>query len=59
MAGQGSVAWQFEQLELESGNRDALPEPEVIAAEIVGHLQAAMEEMEALQELLEGEEATA
>jgi len=34
---------------------DMLPEPDVIAAEIVGHLQVAMEEMEALQELLEGE----
>ncbi len=24
----GTMAWQFEQLELESGNRDALPEPD-------------------------------
>ena len=34
-------------------------EPEEIAAEIMGHLQTAMEEMEALTELLEGDEAVA
>ena len=33
-----------------------LPEPSVIAAEIIENLQTAMSEMEALQELLEGEE---
>ena len=33
-----------------------LPEPSVIAAEIIANLQTAMSEMEALQELLEGEE---
>ncbi len=36
-----------------------LPEPDVIAGEIMGHLQVAMEEMAALQELLEGEEEVA
>jgi type I restriction enzyme M protein len=36
-----------------------LPEPDLIAEEIMGHLQVAMEEMEALQELLEGEGAVA
>ena len=38
-----------------SGNGDDLPEPEVIAAEILDHLRTAMEEMEALVEALEGE----
>lgn len=33
-----------------------LPEPEVIAAEILEHLRVAMEEMEALSEMLEGED---
>lgn len=33
-----------------------LPEPDEIAAEILGHLKVAMEEMEALAELLEGTE---
>ncbi|MGE0490536.1 MAG: N-6 DNA methylase [Vulcanimicrobiota bacterium] len=36
---------------------DDLPEPEEIAGEILGHLQTAMEEMEALMELLEGGDA--
>jgi len=36
-----------------------LPEPEVIAAEILEHLRVAMEEMEALSEMLEGEEESA
>lgn len=36
-----------------------LPEPDVIAAEIMGHLQVSMEEMEALQDLLDGEEVVA
>lgn len=38
------------------GNGDALPDPDEIAAEIMLHLTTAMEEMEALQALLEGEE---
>lgn len=33
-----------------------LPEPEVIAAEILEHLRVAMEEMEALSEMLDGED---
>ena len=33
-----------------------LPEPEIIAAEILEHLRVAMEEMEALSEMLEGED---
>ena len=38
----------------ESANRaEDLPEPDVIAEEIMGHLKTAMEEMEALQGLLE------
>ena len=36
---------------------DDLAEPEEIAAEIMANLQTAMEEMEALAEILEGEEA--
>lgn len=35
---------------------DDLPEPDEIAAEIMAHLTTAMEEMEALQALLEGDE---
>jgi type I restriction enzyme M protein len=39
------------------GNHDDLPEPDEIAAEIMGHLQTAMAELEGLTELLEGGEA--
>ena len=35
-----------------------LPDPEDIAAEIMGHLQVAMEEMEALSDLLSGSDAS-
>jgi type I restriction enzyme M protein len=38
-----------------NGNNDDLPEPEVIAAEIIANLKVAMAEMEALQGMLEGE----
>lgn len=38
-----------------NGNNDDLPEPDVIAAEIVENLRVAMAEMEALQGMLEGE----
>jgi type I restriction enzyme M protein len=41
---------------LQSG--DGLPEPEIIAAEIMMRLQTAMEEMEALTALLDDEEET-
>ena len=37
---------------------DDLPEPDIIAAAIMTKLQTAMEEMEALTALLEGEEET-
>ena len=40
------------------GNHGELPEPVEIAAEIMGHLQVAMEELEGLTALLEGGEAT-
>lgn len=40
------------------GSGDTLPEPEVIAAEIRVKLQTAMEEMEALTQLLEDEGIT-
>ena len=36
--------------------REDLPEPDEIAAEILGHLKVAMEEIEALAELLESAE---
>jgi type I restriction enzyme M protein len=38
-----------------NGNHDDLPEPDVIAVEIVENLRVAMAEMEALQAMLEGE----
>lgn len=38
-----------------NGSGDDLPEPEEIAAEIVAKLRIAMEEMEALTAMLEGE----
>lgn len=38
------------------GNGETLPEPDEIAAEIISHLSTAMQEMEALQAMLEGEE---
>ncbi|MFH0728097.1 MAG: N-6 DNA methylase [Pseudomonadota bacterium] len=42
-----------------SGNGERLPEPDVIAAEIMEHLRTALEEMEELTEMLDnGEEAT-
>jgi type I restriction enzyme M protein len=47
------ISWLRDE-SLQSG--DDLPEPDTIAAEIMVRLQTAMEEMEALSELLEGEE---
>jgi type I restriction enzyme M protein len=49
------ISWLRDE-SLQSG--DGLPEPEEIAAEIMLRLQTAMEEMEALSELLESEEVT-
>jgi type I restriction enzyme M protein len=49
------ISWLRDE-SLQSG--DGLPEPDVIAAEIMLRLQTAMEEMEALTELLESEEVT-
>jgi type I restriction enzyme M protein len=47
------ITWLRDE-SLQSG--DDLPEPDVIAAAIMGKLQIALEEMEALTALLEGEE---
>ena len=44
------ISWLRDE---DAENADDLPEPDEIAAEILGHLQVAMEEMEALTELLE------
>ena len=46
------ISWLQDE-SLERG--DDLPEPEEIAAEILEHLQVAMEEMEALQDILSGD----
>ncbi|MDH5671162.1 MAG: type I restriction-modification system subunit M [Myxococcales bacterium] len=48
------IAWLKDE---DHGNHDELPEPEEIAAEIMGHLQTAMAELEGLTELLAGSEA--
>lgn len=42
-----------------TGTAENLPEPEIIAAEIMENLQTALEEMEALTDLLESEESEA
>ena len=44
------ISWLRDE---DAENAEDLPEPDEIAAEILGHLQVAMEEMEALTELLE------
>lgn len=50
------IAWLKDE---EAGNHEELPEPEEIAAMIRERLQTAMEEMEALTAILEGEEVDA
>ena len=47
------ISWMRDE---DAEHAEDLPEPDEIAAEILGHLQVAMEEMEALTELLEPEE---
>lgn len=49
------ITWLRDE-SLQSG--DNLPEPEIIAAEIMTKLQTAMDEMQALMLLLEGDEET-
>jgi len=46
------ISWLHDE---SAGNSDDLPEPEVIAQQILVNLQTAMEEMEGLVEALEGE----